>query len=246
MKITSIMENDNLHIFDSYISGKLSETARKNFENSLESDIELKSEFEEYLHIINGIREFEHERLKIVMKDHKSKVLHSSNWKSIRNVAAAAAIILVLVIPGYVIFRTTTFPTRLVKEFYIEDPGIPVTMGASSNPLLEQAMIDYKDKQFEKSLLIISQLLATFPENDTLNYYAGLCNFELGKTEPAIENLEKLAEIGSVYYYPAKYNLGLLYIKNQDIPKARQMFELVSDGDKGTLKEKACELLERL
>jgi tetratricopeptide (TPR) repeat protein len=241
------MEPETLHIFDAYTHGQLSETEQRDFENRLQSDKELKKEFEEYIHIVNGINEYERERIKVMLKDRKIYQMHNDrSWFSVKRVASIAAVVLILVIPGYIILRTTTLPSRLVHEFYVEDPGLPVTMGASSHPLLEQAMLDYKDKQFEKSLLKINEMLMENPKNDTLNYYAGICYFELGQTDKAIGCYEKLNQVGSVYYFQAKYNLGLSFIQKRDFKNAITVLKEVADGDTGPLKDKALELLDKI
>jgi|WetSurMetagenome_2_1015567.scaffolds.fasta_scaffold35717_3 tetratricopeptide (TPR) repeat protein len=241
------MEPETLHIFDAYTRGQLSETEQKNFENRLQSDAELKKEFEEYIHIVNGINEYEQERIKTLIKDRKVYQMYNNrSWFSVKRVASIAAVVLILIIPGYIILRTTTLPSRLINEFYIEDPGLPVTMGASSHPLLEQAMLDYKDKQFEKSLLKINEMLMENPKNDTLNYYAGICYFELGQTDKAISCYEKLNQAESVYYFQAKYNLGLSYIQKRDYKNAITVLKEVVNGDTGPLKDKALELLNKI
>ena len=48
----------------------------------------------------------------------------------------------------------------------------------------------------------------------TLYYYAGICEFEVGNTEGAIMNLLTITDHSSVYFFQAKYTLGLCYLKS--------------------------------
>ncbi len=241
------MEQDTLHIFDAYSRGLMTEGEQKEFEARLTADPEFKAEFDEYIHIVNGVNAYERERLKTFIKDPKVRSLYGGGgWSSMRRVAAAAAIILVIVVPGYLIFRSTTYPSRLVKEYVVSDPGLPVTMGASTNPLLDQAMIEYKDGQYEASLLKIKQLLVGNPNNDTLNYYAGLCYFDTNKNKEALESFAKVAAQSSQYYLQARYNEGLTYIREDNLTAARASLSVVASSEASPLQAKAKELLGRL
>jgi FimV-like protein len=241
------MEIETLLLFDDYVRGTLEGSVRKDLEARLRSDKDLKREFDNYVNIVIGINEFERERLKKVMKDPKVVFMHkNSSRKWILGLAGAAAILLVLLIPGYIIYRTTTYPSRLANEYYIKDAGLAVTMGAGVNPLLDQAMIEYKDSNFDQSLKKLGQLLASTPLNDTLNYYAGVCCYEMNDLPKAIEYFQKLISKESPYYFQAKYDLSLAFIKSKDLENARKALKEVSAGEAGPLKEKAGQLLEKL
>lgn len=241
------MEQETLHIFDAYCRGLMAESDRLNFEARLVAEPLLKAELDEYIHIVNGVNEYERERLKSFIKDSKMRSLYAGGgWSSFMRVAAAAAVILVLVIPGYIIFRTTTYPSRLVKEYTMNDPGLPVTMGAASNPMLDQAMIEFKDRQFDAALAKIQQLLAVSPDNDTLNYYAGLCYFETLKNKDAIQFFSKITDNTSTYYLQARYNEGLAYIRDDNNEAAKVSLGIVAGSKAGPLQIQATELLGKI
>jgi tetratricopeptide (TPR) repeat protein len=240
------MELETLHIFDAYTQGRLSETESKAFEARLVSDPELKKEFEEYIHIVNGVRAHEQEKIKKQLQQRGLHRTEHGSWKAYRTVAAIAAVALLLIIPAYVIYRISTQSSRLASEYYIEDPGLPVTMGASANSQLNQAMVEYKDKQFQASLDKIMNLLSGKPDNDTLNYYAGICLYQLGETDKAIERFENVTDAGSAFYFRAKYNLAISLLKNGNSSEASMLLKAVSDDGPGTFREKATELLNKI
>lgn len=239
------MEAETLQRFESYAFDLMSESEKQAFEADLVSDPGLKAEFEEFLHIVNGIRAYEREKIRGMMRESKLRSLQGG-WSSLRRVAVAAAIILLLVIPGYVIFRMTTVTSRLAKEYYIEDPGLPVKMGASTNRLLDEAMIEYKDKQYRDALEKIGILKADSPDNDTLNYYAGICHFELGENEKAVQSFSSIVNQESNYYYQAKYNLGLAFIKLGKTEDAISALREVAEKGQDQLRLNAMEILEKL
>ena len=119
-------------------------------------------------------------------------------------------------------------------------------MGASAHPMLDQAMVEFKDGQYDASLLKIQQLLVSNPNNDTLLYYAGLCYFETRRNADAIIQFEKIADKSSRYYIQAKYNEGLSYIREKNYDAAKKCLNEVAGGEDGPLKQKAKELLNRI
>jgi FimV-like protein len=119
-------------------------------------------------------------------------------------------------------------------------------MSAGTNPLLDQAMIDYKDGNYNQSLIKINQLLVSKPLNDTLNYYAGICCYEMNNNPKAIEHFQKLNSEESAYFFQAKYDLALAYIKSKDLENAKKTLKKITSANSGPLKEKAGQILEKL
>jgi predicted Zn-dependent protease len=119
-------------------------------------------------------------------------------------------------------------------------------MGAASNPMLDQAMVEFKDKQFDAALLKIQELLSKSPENDTLNYYAGLCYFETLKNKDAIQYFAKVTDKNSYYYLQARYNEGLAYIRDDNTTAAKTSLGIVADSEPGPLQKQAAELLAKI
>jgi tetratricopeptide (TPR) repeat protein len=241
------MENETLHIFDAYTRGKMNDSERQSFEQQLASNEEIRKEFEEYIHIVNGIQEYERERIKATITDPKARLMDTRRgWTAFKRVAVAAAVILIIVIPGYIIFKATTHNEQLAREYTVADPGIPVKFGASSYTIFDQAMIEYKEQQFDKSLEKLKALKMEKPGNDTVSYFAGLCEFETGNMIGAVQNLQMVTDRSSHYFIPARYTLGLCYLKLKQEEKAIEAFTLVAEHGDGELKRKAAELLKKL
>jgi tetratricopeptide (TPR) repeat protein len=233
---------DFTDIFDEYTSGRLSGDALKDIEARLQADPDFNDEFERYKIAVEGISEFERERLRQLIKSRKT-IYFRPHYPA--RIMVTAAIILLLLVPSYIIYRTTTFTGRIISEYHTDDPGLPVTMGSVSDTGLMKAMNEYKDDQFDKALPLLDELLKEKPLNDTLNYYAGLCFFEMDSTSKAIACYLKVVSERSPYYYRAKYNLGLAYVKNNDFDQAMSVFNVVAKSD-SDLKDKAAAILEAL
>lgn len=241
------MDGETIHLFDKYSSGKLNGELLNDFEARLQSDADLKKKFNDYVNIVEGINEFERVRLKKFMRNPKIRFpgFLEHNVHSLRLIAVAAVLI-ILIVPMFIIYRTTTFSSRIVNEYYIKDTGLPAIAGTSVNLTLDKAMTDYREGKFREALISLDRLQISRPLNDTINYYTGICYFESDSTSKAIEYFQKIATNKSVYYYRATYDLGLAYIRSHDMTDAKKAFEIVSTGEPGPLKEKAAEILKKL
>lgn len=215
------MEQDLLQLFDNYLFDKLNSEDKIAFENSLISDNSLKSEFDEYLAIVEGINIHEYDKLKIRLAEIRTQ--HDKKINKIRYLrisASIAAVIIILLIPSFIIYQNFTRHTRLYDKYYIEDSGVPVVMGASNSSGFASAMTEFKDKNYELALKKFNQLSVKNIENDTLSFYSGLCQLNLNNYGNAIETFGTINNTESDYYFASKYYLALALIKLKDYKNA--------------------------
>ena len=247
------MDITTLTLFDSYYKDILSAQERTAFEKRLETDSEFKKEFDNYSVLVDGISLYERERMKNILKstsnnaDDRAKHIDNHSRISMRRIYyAAAATLLLLMIPGYFVYQNMTFNKRMYNEFYVKDSGVPVVMGSANNSTFKNAMNEYKDANYKTALALLNQLRANDNYNDTLNFYSGICYLETDNAEKAVDLFKKVTESESGnYYYPANYYLGLTYVKLDQISNARAPLKTVS-GSSHYLNAKAKELLQEL
>jgi tetratricopeptide (TPR) repeat protein len=219
----------------------------------LETDSEFKKEFDNYSVLVEGINMYERERMKNILKstfnaaEGSAKHIDQHSRISMRRIYyAAAATLILLMIPGYFVYQNMTFNSRMYNEFYMKDPGVPVVMGSTNNSAFNNAMIEYKDANYKTALALFNQLRASDNYNDTLNFYSGLCYLETDYPEKAVDLFKKVTESEtSYYYYPANYYLGLTYVRLDQISNATVPLKTVS-GSSHYLNAKAKELLQEL
>jgi len=247
------MDITTLTLFDSYYKDMLPAQERTEFEKRLETDSELKKEFDNYSVLVDGISMYERERIKNILKssstaaDGRAKHIEQHSRISMRRIYyAAAATLLLLMIPGYFVYQNMTFNKRMYNEFYVKDSGVPVVMGSTNNSAFNSAMIEYKDANYKTALALFNQLRTNDNYNDTLNFYSGLCYLETDNPEKAADLFKKVTESESNYfYYPANYYLGLTYVRLDQISNAIGPLKTVS-GSSHYLNAKAKELLQEL
>ena len=242
---------NDITYFDDFYQGKLTPEEKSIFEEKLISDSELKKEYDIFLSFVTGIKLFEIDRLKQLLNEKKEESKFKINpyvkAKSFRKIYfAAAASIIILLIPGYFLYQKLNSNQRLYNEYIYQYNGMPVLMGATNNVDFNKGMIEYKDQKYDKALVYFNQLLAINPNNDTLNYYSGNSYLYSDKTEAAIQAFTKVNSKQSAFYYPANYNLALAYIKIKETEKAKAILSEISQSNEHFLCEKAKKLLEKL
>jgi tetratricopeptide (TPR) repeat protein len=247
------MDINTLTLFDGFYKGLLSESEKMDFGQKLEANADLRNEYNKYTVLIDGVNMHERERIKSILKTSSSdqvgraRHIEQAHRVSARRIYyAAAATLLLLLIPGYFVYQNLTFSSRIYSEYNIKDPGLPVVMGAISNSMFNNAMIEYKDAKYSNALAIFNQMLSKDSFNDTIQYYAGICNLEIDDAEKAIDLFKKVIELpNGAFYYSANYYLGLSYIKTKQIENAKDPLKIVSRSPH-FLNGKASELLEEI
>lgn len=207
---------------EAYLNGQLSNEDMHIFEKKIENK-EFKAKFEDIKTVLIGIetqtlkeqlnefhKEFSSEQ-KPITQQVKVKTLH---WKKI-----AIAAILVIGLGSFWIFNGNS-NSRLYSEYFTPDPGLPTTMSSNANYEFYEAMVDYKQGNYNKATKKWKIMLATKPKSDTLNYFIGSALIADKKVNEAINFFKTVTELNnSSFKNEANYYLGLAQLKLND-PKA--------------------------
>jgi len=126
--------------------------------------------------------------------------------------------LLAVVLFFYVIQRKVDKP---ISAYYVREIGLPVVMGVGDTKF-DNAMSAYKLNDFTGSEKILTNIFAKKPI-DTVAYFIGVDEFELGKYSSAINYFLKVNN-RSVFYDKSQYRLGLSYWQIGEIGNARQVF----------------------
>ena len=104
------------------------------------------------------------------------------------------------------------------------------------NILYGKAALSINDGQYEKAYELFTQV-KNLPYNQNVlpqtYFWIGELSYKMGKIEEAIEHLEKYIldpiEIGEISKKHANYTLGYCHLKNNNYPKALQLFTIAAD-----------------
>ena len=144
---------ENIH---AYIDGELSEEEARQFEEALKSDKGLADEVDIEKTLRRGIMAAGlREQMSSFAQGGEDKekkpgarVIDFNNYRSLA-IAASLAILL-----GFFLWQTRTSPAGDSNPFasvYYEDPGTPVKMGETEDKAFDEAMINYKNEDYEQA-----------------------------------------------------------------------------------------------
>ena len=231
---------EELEIIERYILKQMSQGEYEAFTKKLKEDNSLNEKVNTVRLLLVGIEEAEladkiedfHKGLPFSKQNKASplaRIFSMKKW-------LVAASVIVLVGLGSLLFFNPFHTNSLFNKYYKPDPGLITTMGNSDNYLFDHAMIDYKTKNYDRAIAAWEKLLATKPENDTLNYFMGSALLAENKSEEAIAHFQKVISNPRSYFLnDAYWYLGLALVKQQKTQKAIPFIEKSDHQNKEAL-----------
>ncbi|MAU14971.1 MAG: hypothetical protein CMH46_05465 [Muricauda sp.] len=211
------------------------------FNDKLNSNPELKKQFQEFKELFLAIEE---EGLRNSMATFHNSLegasgttpgtRHKFHWYRI------AASIAILLSVGLWFFNKQGPNEKLFQRYYSVDPGLPTVMGNNDSYEFYEAMVDYKQGNYEVAIDKWERLLLTNQDSDTLNYFLGSAYLAHGNTNKAIILFENtLNSNAPTFSKEAHYYMALALLKNNNIEEAIKHLKMVPD-------EKSQELLQKI
>jgi len=147
--------------------------------------------------------------------------LQTKKQTSVGNYYKIAAGIVLIISVGFLVKFTLTKKSSTISNYWVEDAGFKVWMGDNDKSMaLNNGMSYYKSEDYEAAInkfLIIS-------ENDTAQYYAGICYIKVNQLDSATYYLNALSTL-SVYKNKSYFYLALCYLFNN---KQHEGYKLLS------------------
>lgn len=227
-------------IIDKYLKGDLDGEQLSRFSKTLQTNSELQRKLALRNLIIAGISQSYTEELRSKLADFdrslENKKRFQFSWKM-------AAVFAILIISGSIFY----FSIQKLNpyDFDIVEPGLPNAMGAKNTIELNNVMNAFKAGDYEASGQAFEKLLIDNPENDTLLYFAGLCNFRTKKNELAIQKWNQIAA-SSTFFAKTEYRLAIAYWSIGDEKRAIELLKRIKSEESNSLNEQAQKALELL
>lgn len=209
-------------LIDDYLLNKLDNTSRAAFEEKMRNDLNLRNTVEEQKLITQSVEEF---NLRNTLDSFHTSIEKKSNKKIFYSWVAAAAFIAILVgVTSWVLFFRKNTTQQIFSENFVADPGLPTTMGNTSDYLFYDGMVSYKRKNYTKAIEKWKKIYHEKNKNDTLNYFLGVANLAEGKSKMAQIYFQRaILNKNSVFYEEAQYYYALSLIKEGSVAEAKKM-----------------------
>lgn len=217
-----------------FLQGDMSAEERQAFVHRMNQDTALKQTTEEMEMLFLGIQEASlqkrldryHEDLSAGSNNHTGSPKKSFSPKAW---LAAAAVVIATAFSIWWFLLKTGREDDLYARYFHPDPGLPTLMSTTETYAFDRAMIDYKTGGYAAAIKAWDSLLQLNPQSDTLNYFLGSAWLAMKEPKKAIALFEKIiANPRSVFIKDAYWYLGLVWLKEGDITKAKS-FILQSD-----------------
>ena len=238
---TNITEKEFENI-ERYLSDSMSAEELKTFELELKNSASLMQHVNEQKLMHEAIEtQTLKEQLNLFHEDiSNNKTLKTDRSKVIafnfRKLAVAATVIIAV---GSFWFFNGSSNDNLYAKHFTPDPGLPTTMGETSNFAFYDAMVNYKQGDYKTAISKWNAMLQNKPKNDTLNYFLGVAHLANNNETSAIQFLNNVTQNStSNFNNDAYYYLGLAYLKadNIELAKKNLTFSTV-DNSKDILSE---------
>lgn len=210
------IKQDRFEAIEAFVLGTMDAGQRQAFLREVEGDSALREELEMQREHILAVEMAGMERtLQEVMAGPADQV--DRNGKGWRGWLKYAAMVAMLALGALWWFRTPAGNERLFAEYYTADPGLPVPMSATKDPLFQDAMVAFKLGDLEEAAAKWGSLLLQNPANDTLLYYIAQARLQMGAPVAALPGLQAVAgNHASEFRGKAKWYLFLAYLKLGD------------------------------
>lgn len=230
MKNSNPIPQDLFETIERYLKNSMDKKEHATFTKTLENNDTLRQQVKKVETILLGIRRgsFKHKATlfheEVILEKaptFEEKKVFKLNYKYF-SVAASIAILF----GSFWFFNRTSGNEAIFNKYYIEDRGLETNMGDTDNYAFDDAMVDYKQKKYDKAIEKWNLQLENKPNNDTLNYFLGVTHLANKNEAKAISFLEttvknsKSAFLNEAYFY-----LGLSYLKMDKTDLAIEAFE---------------------
>lgn len=223
----SHIEQQQFEEIEAYLLERLSPREKEIFEAALENEPELQKELEVQRTLMQAVQIAAlREQLDSIAKDRELKADLSGELRSKRYWYAIAASVIALVGVGIWILLQPPANERIFAEYASADPGLPVPMSATDNYNFYDAMVDYKNEQYDKALAKWRTLLENHPDSDTLHYYIGAAEFNRGNYATAAVRYEHVLAMGRPSFRAkSQWYLVLCWLQTGEYGRIAQMAE---------------------
>lgn len=139
----------------------------------------------------------------------------------------AVAASVALIIGGWLGFQNLfkSPNEKLFMAYYETDPGLITAMSGSGSYDFDRGMVDFKEGKYQEALALWEPLLEENPTGDTLLYFVAMANLELNQNTVSQDYLMQiLSGTSSNFEQDAQWYLALIYLKNGETEKAKNLF----------------------
>ncbi|TSE03454.1 MULTISPECIES: tetratricopeptide repeat protein [Aquimarina] len=234
---------------DAYLNGNLVGADLELFENTLKLDTELQEEVEKYRLIKEALKDKDiinfREKLKDIDREiEEEKVREIQPKKSFKTYYRIAAIFIAIV--GISSLFWIYQEPDLYAQYYVPYPMNELTRSSEESTIevLKEVSLQYKRKEYQKTIPVLERLIQEYPNDDRLKLYLGNSYLNTDQEEKAITLFQNIVK-NDTLHNDALWFLSLAHVKTENNGKAITFLKELTSYE-NLYKKSAIDLLEEL
>ncbi|UZR97806.1 tetratricopeptide repeat protein [Chondrinema litorale] len=238
-------------LIQDYLNGTLTIEKKALIEKELEEDAEFAAEVKEFetletgLHSI-GVDAFKEDMLQWEKEYQQKQKPTGKIIKFWPGYLAVAATILLLLVAGLFLYNTESDNNALYASHFVAYEDMIISRGeASPESLLITGMEAYNNEEFATASEKLNGYLVKNTENKGVALYLGIAQMQIGKYTEAASSFN-MAQQDLKFKQQAQWYEALLYIKSEQLDKAKSLLQQISKDTQHYKSEEAVEILEEL
>lgn len=225
------------------------------FEEDLKNDPILQSEMNLYVEVDEALADTEVLNLRSQLMNMQDEFLPEVGKASVRKpakrifqIAAASAILALLTIGSFNLFRFGAGNQRIMGKFYTPYEMTMVNRSANSdiNVIMHQALTLYDSKEYKEAVKLFEKVLEKDPSQMSTRLYSGISYMEIKEYQKAKNSFVSIIEQNdNLYIEQAQWYLGFCYVMMNEKQKAIKHFDKIAKSE-GYYSEQAKQILSKL
>ncbi len=235
---------------EKYLQGLMSEEEKRDFENEISQNKDLKKEVEQLSFVIDSIEHYGDTELRKRLNRIHNNI--SSQGPAIvrfivnNKILSVAASVIIVISMYFTIeyFSGSMFNSEKVYLTYYSTPVYnQVTRNVTGNTL-QQAELFYKQKEYGRASKMFRKLTNQDADDLTSFFYMAICLHETGSDSLALIQFDKIIERNNpALTDDALWYSAMIYIKQDKAANARKYLERLATDESSFYHKKAEEIL---
>jgi hypothetical protein len=236
-----------------FLSGEMLPVERENFEREVHSNPELAGELKlsRTIDSIINREDIIDLRKKILAVYRENKMVKEEvpvvHMYAKKFWYAAASFILLAALGSTLYFSVPQGRSndKLFNEYYKADNLVNVTRGGDAS--IVEAVVKFQEKDFNMSARLFKNILANDNKNIACWFYYGISSIETENFDQAEKAFNLIiSDQENLYVEHAEWYLGLTFLKNNQIIKAKTQFKMIAANPDNFHQQDAVNLLKKL
>lgn len=242
-------KNDKSLLIDKFVTGKLEDTELWEFKANMDKDPDLAEEVKLRKEIFDAIKDDEKvafvKTLQNINRERQTahKKISLTRWQ-LQSIAAAIIVLVVLGTGIFTGFFSSDKNMNLYSEYFIEEGNLLATRTISgiTKDEVKSGIHYYEDQKYDKALSVFNEM----PNNLIARLYSGFTYMKTEEFAKAEQQFNYIIDHGdNIFIDQAEWNIGLAYLAQDKIDKAKMMFTNISKRN-STYRDDATNILKEI